>query len=113
MHGEMEHLILHGEWLVSKKRFRFSYSKGCEWWLEEQIIPPPLSLSNSLEFLLLSSVDSGLVFPDQRGKKNCPSHKSIPFLINFYYHFEDQVGFDNVALSSVSIEIFRFFSIAR
>lgn len=46
------------------------------------------------------------------GKKICPSHKSIPFLINFYYHFEDQVGFDNVALGSVSIEIFWFFSIA-
>lgn len=46
------------------------------------------------------------------GKKSFSSHKSIPFLINFYFHFEDHVAFDNVPLASVSIEIFGFFSTA-
>lgn len=45
------------------------------------------------------------------GKKNCQSQKSIPFLVNFYYHLENQVGFDNVPLASVNIKIFWFFSI--
>lgn len=46
------------------------------------------------------------------GKMNSLCHKSIPFLIYFYYHFEDQVGFDDGPLASVSIKIFWISSIA-
>lgn len=45
-------------------------------------------------------------------KSSCQSHKSILFLTNFCYCFEDWAGFGDMPLGSASIKIFWYFWIS-